>query len=351
MTLLPKQLQQAFRFTDKILRKPEIAKAINNPTGTYANLVKDVTSIAVDSVNQHSSKSIHLEAFYGVEDLWSRYSTALKQKYPHKTEAEIKKILSDAGAAHYSTLSVSKNKPVGYVLMNSVMPGNTQTQDLDIKMGLLHELTHAIDAHNASNLFKQATYLPQGQNISNLSKVDLQNALNMIYIKEHAHGKTIRILKKNLKSLQGQDKVNMQAVLNRHLDAMKPYGEDKRRIIQELKRRQGEVPRHDYQTSPQTRPNVFKWIAGALGLTAIGALSWQFFKPQKTQETLTAFPETLPPSNGAVYPALANEPAEVSTPVPLTYATDAFPLSPTQEGFVNPPSIWETSRYSDPQSA
>jgi hypothetical protein len=245
-----------------------------------------------------------LKAFYGVEDLWKHHSQELRLKYRGKTDEQIKKILSEKGAAHFDTS--------GYVLMNSVMPGNASIQDLDIKMGLVHALTHAVDNHNASTLFKQAVYLKNGQNLSRLSATDLQNALNMIYMEEHAHGKTIRLLKKNLKGLQGQDKANMEAVLKRHLDALKPYTESKRRVIQELKRRQGKEG-----NSKNGIPDPLKWIAGGLGLAGLGALGWHWFKP-KASETATS-PEAIPTvSTGNPNFSQPSVPLEIPKPMMLT---------------------------------
>jgi len=205
MTYIPKHLQEAFRFTDKMLKNPDIAKALNRNAGTQevasSSLVKEVTSVAVDLVNRSSSRKLNLSGFDNVEDLWKQHSQELKLTYPFKTEAEIKTILTETGGAHFGIFSGSGNENVGYILLHQQKIealGITAT-DLQKKMSLLHELTHAIDRHTDSSTFKNALYLKKGQTLKRLSEEDLQNALNMIYIEEHAHGTAIKTLNQILK--------------------------------------------------------------------------------------------------------------------------------------------------------
>lgn len=314
MTYIPKHLQEAFRFTDKILQNPEVTKAINRNKGTAdfasSSMVKEVTSTTMDLVNKASEKHFELRGFKGVDELWMHHSKELREEFRGKTDEQIKKILSETGAAHFDTS--------GYLLINpdKAINWNNSSHDLDVKMCVLHELTHAVDNHNASNLFEQAIYLEEGQHLKRLSATDLQNALNMIYIEEHAHGKSIRALKKNVKGRKGNDKIIMEAVLKRHLDALKEYKDRKKAVIQELKGRQGKGSGVTHN-SKNGISHPLKWIAGGLGLAGLGALGWHWFKP-KASETATS-PEAIPTvSTGNPNFSQPSVPLEIPKPMMLT---------------------------------
>ncbi len=128
----------------------------------------------------------------GLSRLLHEKKTLLSRKYRGKSEAEIKHILESRGAGHFRS---SHN----YILFNSTMKGSEDVQNIDIQMMYLHELTHAVDNASVPDIFKKLKYLKKGEVVQHLSDADLQNILNVVYLEEHAHGQTIRLLNKNFK--------------------------------------------------------------------------------------------------------------------------------------------------------
>ncbi len=174
ITFIPKQLQEAFRFTDRIWQNPKYSETIGSGN------VRQIIEEAVTLFNRDSpEKKLNLNYHENVDTFVRAKLPELQTILPNQTEQQIREYFYETlHAIFFQGLHGKNNGDI--VQCDIALIKNTDEVGGTLPL-ILHELTHALDFGSAVEIFEHALSIEGEVSLKGLSDIDLQDGLNQVY--------------------------------------------------------------------------------------------------------------------------------------------------------------------------